>query len=272
MMRKTFGLTMALGLATVAIDPTDALAASLRGSPAAMVEQNRVARDHGLAFYRTPADIHAAVERGDLVELTGNDDYAVADFVRFPFLQPAAVLFVERLSAQYRQACGQKLVVTSAVRPSNGQPSNSHRLSVHPAGMAVDLRVSDRAECRSWLEGTLMALERRGVLNGIREFHPPHYHVAVYPEPYLAYVAELEAAEAQRAAEEAAAAASEVAAEAVARAIAVVPGGAALAPIAAAAAPADPESSPRGALAATLAMIFALPIGVGVLARRLLAS
>jgi hypothetical protein len=155
-----------------------------------MVEQNRVAKQHDLAFYRTAEDIRAAVATGALVELRGNENYAVADFVRFPFAHPAAVLFVERLSAQYREACGQQLVVTSAVRPSNGQPSNAHALSVHPAGMALDLRVSDRASCRAWLEDALMNMERRGVLNGIRERHPPHYHIAIYPEQYLAYAAE----------------------------------------------------------------------------------
>jgi hypothetical protein len=162
--------------------------ASLRGSPASMTEQNRVAREHGLDFYRTAQEIHDAVARGELVRLEGNEDYALAHFVRLPYLRPELKLFIERISMQYRAACGQKLVVTSAVRPSTRQPRNAHRLSVHPAGMAVDLRVSDRASCRSWLESTLLSLERRGVLNGIREFNPPHYHVAVFPEPYLAYL------------------------------------------------------------------------------------
>jgi hypothetical protein len=170
--------------------PVEANSASLRGSRAQMVEQNRVAKQHDLAFYRNAAEIRAAVAEGTLVELRGNGNYAVADFVRFPYAHPAAVLFLERLSAQYREACGQQLVVTSAVRPSNGQPSNAHALSVHPAGMALDLRVSDRASCRAWLEDALMNLERQGVLNGIRERNPPHYHVAIYPEQYLAYAAE----------------------------------------------------------------------------------
>jgi hypothetical protein len=164
--------------------------ASLRGSPASMQEQNQVARQHGLPFYRTAAEIREAAARGDLAELGGDDNYEVADFVRYPYLHPAAALFVERLAAQYREACGQKLVVTSAVRPSSGQPANSHRLSVHPAGMAVDLRVSDRASCRSWLESAILNLERSGVINGIREHRPPHYHIAVFPEQYLAYAAE----------------------------------------------------------------------------------
>jgi hypothetical protein len=189
----TRGITItALAVAMLggAATAAEAKSASLRGSRAQMVEQNQVARTHELAFYRTTEDIHAAVARGELVALDGDENYDVADFVRHPFAHPAARLFVERVSAQYREACGQKLVVTSAVRPSNGQPRNAHQLSVHPAGMAVDLRVSDRAACRAWLEDTLMEMERNGLLNGIRENHPPHYHVAIYPEPYMAYATE----------------------------------------------------------------------------------
>jgi hypothetical protein len=262
-MRKILGLTLIAGGAMLAAPLSEANAASLRGSPAAMVEQNRVAKDHGLAFFRIPDDIRTAVSRGELEELTGNDDYAVADFVSFPYLQPAVKLFVERLAAQYREACGQKLVVTSAVRPSSGQPRNAHALSVHPAGMAVDLRVSDRASCRDWLESALLGLEGQGVINGIREFHPPHYHVAVYPEQYLAYVgprieAERQAAEKaerERAREQALAT----------RALAAVPGAAAL--VTPEAVPEESEE-PRRALAGMLVILFAIPVGLGLAARR----
>jgi hypothetical protein len=190
MTRRLTTAALALALLGGGATAAEAKSASLRGSRAQMLEQNQVAKTHDLAFYRSTEDIRAAVTRGDLLELRGDANYDVADFVRHPYAHPAAVLFVERLAAQYHEACGQKLVVTSAVRPSNGQPRNAHELSVHPAGMALDLRVSDRATCRAWLEDTLMDMERRGLLNGIREHHPPHYHVAIYPEPYMAYATE----------------------------------------------------------------------------------
>jgi hypothetical protein len=168
---------------------------SLRGSPESMQEQNRVAREHRLDFYRTPSDIVVAVMRGELVRFTGNADYAVADFVRFPYARAELLVFIERLAAQYRDACGQKLVVTSLTRPSSQQPANAHRLSVHPAGMAVDLRVSDRPACVTWLSSALLGLDRRGVLNATREHRPPHFHVAVYPTQYMSYARERIAAE-----------------------------------------------------------------------------
>lgn len=201
--------------------------ASLRGSAAGMQRQNRVAKDQGYDFYRSKEDIERAVERGELVEVPGNDDYEVAPFVGHRYARPEVRLFVERLAAQYRKACGQKLVVTSLTRPATQQPANAHALSVHPAGMAVDLRVSDRASCREWLEQTLLELERRGVLDGIREYNPPHYHVAVFPEAYREYVEELLAREREdRETEEAAPAAADVVASSpIAAALSVVTSG-----------------------------------------------
>lgn len=163
---------------------------SLRGSPAAMQQQHQVARNHELPFYRTVEEIQDAVARGELVEMYGSEVYEVADFVDLPFLHPAARLFVTRTAAQYHEACGQPLVVTSGVRATTRQPPNAHALSVHPTGIAVDLRVSPVEECRAWLESKMLALEEEGVINGIREFRPPHYHVAVFPAQYMAYVGE----------------------------------------------------------------------------------
>jgi hypothetical protein len=153
-----------------------------------MAEQHRVAVRLDLPFFQTGEEILQALERGHLVELTGDANYDVADFVDPPYILPEGRLFVERTAALYREACGEPLVVTSAVRAIEDQPPNAHRLSVHPVGMAVDLRVSQVAECREWLENKLLALEQLDILNGIREFHPPHYHVAIYPTAYSQYV------------------------------------------------------------------------------------
>jgi hypothetical protein len=249
---RRIGMTLGVMLLTAAgAESAASSSASLRGSPAAMVQQNTVAKEHGLKFYRTSAEIHEAVLRRELVTLKGDDNYEVASFVSHPYVHPAALLFVERLAAQYRDACGQKLVVTSATRPSSGQPRNAHKLSVHPAGMAVDLRVSDLVACRAWLEDALMAMETAGVLNGIRERSPPHYHVAIFPEQYMEYAAERMAEEAVVAAAEAEAAAAEAAATAAARAAAP--------PIVAA--DAAGGSSKAVPLAATLLALLALPLG-----------
>lgn len=184
-MPRLLALALTLSLHATALSASDA---SLRGSRAGMVEQNRVARSHGLSFLRTPQQIGVAVEEGALVALDGGEAYEVSPGVRHPYVVPAVRSFVEWLGAGYLEACGEPLVVTSAVRALSQQPGNAHDLSVHPAGMAVDLRVSGRSACREWLEGTLLELETLGVADGIRERSPPHYHVAVYPEPFLRHL------------------------------------------------------------------------------------
>jgi Tfp pilus assembly protein FimV len=57
--------------------------------------------------------------------------------------------------------------------------------------MALDLRRSNRRSCRTWLERVLLSLEREGVLDANYERRPPHYHVAVFPQPYQRYVQRL---------------------------------------------------------------------------------
>jgi hypothetical protein len=107
---------------------------------------------------------------------------------------------VEVLARAYHGECGEPLVVTSLTRPATRQPDNASPLSVHPAGMAVDLRVSSRRACVRWLEAELLALESRGLLDATREYRPPHFHVAVFPEPFEAHLAQL-AADSVRAAQ-----------------------------------------------------------------------
>lgn len=163
-------------------------AQSLSGSKASMVRQSRMARQHDYSYLRTSSQVHEFARRGLLVRLSGNSDYRVAD-VSFPYARPQVRTFVERLAKQYRNACGERLVVTSLTRPTSRQPRNASPLSVHPTGMALDLRRSGRPACRAFLEKTLLTLEGRDVLEATKENHPPHYHVSLYPEPYMRYLA-----------------------------------------------------------------------------------
>lgn len=165
-------------------------AQTLRGSTRTMQRQNLIAQDHDFTFLRTSAQIHRFAESGYLERMRGNADYELAA-VSHPYARPAVKLFVERLSAQYRSACGEKLVVTSLTRPVQEQPRNASDLSVHPAGMAVDMRISRKRSCVRWLEKTLLSLEKQGVLDVTRERRPPHYHVALFPQPYTRYVASI---------------------------------------------------------------------------------
>lgn len=167
-----------------------ASAQNLRGSRASVDRQNKEARKHDFTFLRQPSQLERFVDAGLLVSLEGGDHYRLHD-VSFSVARPEVKLFIERLSAQYLSACGEQLVVTSLTRPISRQPVNASPRSVHPTGMAVDLRTPRRASCRRWLESTLLSLERRRVLDATLERAPLHFHVAVFPDEYLAYVSRL---------------------------------------------------------------------------------
>ncbi len=163
---------------------------ALRGSEAAVSRAYARAEAHDFTFLRTDAQVQRFVDAGYLVPLRSGGDFILHD-VSFPYGRPAVKLFVQRLGAQYRRACGEELVVTSLTRPLSEQPRNASTLSVHPTGMAVDFRTSLNSVCRYWLESTLLYLEGAGVLEATRERRPSHYHVAVFPELYTAYVSDV---------------------------------------------------------------------------------
>ena len=175
-------------LALISVRAHATVPATLKGSPASMQRQNRVAKQQGYVFVRSSEEILELVEEGVLVKLTGNQDYAVKRSVSYPYARPEMRLFIERLAQQYHEGTGEKLVVTSLTRPQSRQPRNAHSLSVHPTGIAVDLRVSSRRASRAWLESVLLKLERKGLLDVTRERWPPHYHIALFPEAYRTHV------------------------------------------------------------------------------------
>ena len=155
-------------------------AQSLKGSPAAMERQRTAAVAANLTFHATVASVYQAIVDGELVRVTDTPDYRLHD-VSFPYARPETVRFLQHLAEGYRSACDQRLVVTSLTRPHSEQPRNGSRRSVHPAGLAIDMRRSDRRSCRQWLERTLLDLEGEGLVEATREHRPPHYHVAVLP-------------------------------------------------------------------------------------------
>ncbi len=161
-----------------------------RGSPASLDRQNEQARQHDFSYLRTPDEVRRLVDAGYLVPVRPNRDFDVHN-VSFPYTRPEVRVFIERLASQYRSACNEKLVVTSLTRPLSNQPRNASSRSVHPTGMAVDLRRPVNTRCRNWLESTLATLLRQGVIEVIYERNPPHYHVAVFPRPYVEYVARI---------------------------------------------------------------------------------
>jgi uncharacterized protein DUF5715/LysM domain-containing protein len=178
---------LAWGLCVGAGTPQEVSSQSLRGSTASMDRQVRMASRHDYTYIETPDRVDFFANRGWLVPIRGNRNFSL-HAVSFPYARPAVQTFIERLSDQYRRACGEQLVVTSLTRPQNRQPRNASDRTVHPTGMAVDLRYSWDRNCRKWLETVLMSLERQGVLEATLERNPRHYHVALFPDLYASYV------------------------------------------------------------------------------------
>lgn len=176
-----------LAVVTALVLPAGLPAQSLQGSRSSVDRMYRTAQQQDLYFYQTSSGVRRAADRGTFVRLGGNADYQLAA-VSNPYVLPATRTFVQRLAAQYRSACGQRLVVTSAARPKSQRLVNSVDRSVHPTGMAVDLRRPSPGRCLTWLRSTLLALEGRGLLEATEERNPAHFHVAIFPAEYRRYL------------------------------------------------------------------------------------
>ena len=179
--------TVAVLLVAASAALTPAGAQSLRGSPESVDRMYRQAQREHLQFSETASDVHAAAGSGALVPLTASNDVTLRR-VAFPYVTPATKAFVAQLGRQHRAECGTPLMVTSAARPSDRQPANSVAQSVHPTGMAIDLR-KPTGRCLRWLRATLLELEDAGVIEATEERRPPHFHVAVFPTSYTRYAA-----------------------------------------------------------------------------------
>src|SRR6185503_10600232 len=114
-------------------------AQTLRGSMASVDRQNLIARQHQFTFMANEERVQFFASQGWLVEVRPNADFVLKG-VSFPYARPEVELFIRRLSAQFHARCGDPMVVTSLTRPLSEQPRNASDRSVHPTGMAVDLR------------------------------------------------------------------------------------------------------------------------------------
>jgi LysM repeat protein len=187
MMRILRPTALLVLLAALGMGAAPAAAQSLRGSRPSIDRMYQQARNHDLTFYRTGTGVRGAARDGDLVRLSGNEHYRLSG-VSYPYVLPSARIFVQRLAAQYHAQCGERLVITSAARPTSLRLVNSADRSVHPTGMAVDIRKPRGRGCLAWLRQTLLSLETQGVLEATEENRPPHFHVAIFPTQYRRYV------------------------------------------------------------------------------------
>ena len=178
-------LSIAATLLTLSSSPLRAQ--SLRGSSHSLDRQNSVAHQEDFTYLTSGSRVRYFVQHGYLVRVRPDANFTLHG-VSYPYARPEVALFITRLAAEYRAACGEQLVVTSLTRPTNRQPRNASSRSVHPTGMAADLRYPASHACRRWVERVLLNLEKARVLEATKEHYPAHYHVAVFPDRYAAYV------------------------------------------------------------------------------------
>lgn len=158
-------------------------AASLRGSHAAVDRAYDEAVREGLPFVHSNAELERRAGEGEYVALSRSTATYQLKGVTSPYVRPATRNFVTKFAADYARQCGEPLTVTSAMRPTSIRLRNSVEKTVHPTGIAVDLRASRSAGCRSWMRATLLDMENAGTIDATEEHHPPHFHVVVLREP-----------------------------------------------------------------------------------------
>ncbi len=154
---------------------------TLRGSRGAVEQAYRAAVSGGLSFVGSRREVERGAEEGAFVRLGRSADFRLRG-VAVPYVRPATHAFLVSFASRYRARCGEPLVVTSALRPTYIRLPNSVDKSVHPTGMALDLRVP-RNGCRTWMRDALLGLEERGVIDATEERRPAHFHVVVYQAP-----------------------------------------------------------------------------------------
>lgn len=164
-----------------------ASAQSLRGSRASVDRMYTRAVSNDLDFLRTSKGVYESVRDSELVMLSITMDMVLED-VSHPFVLPRTRDVANVFARRYREACGERLVVTSAARPRAEQPRNASPKSVHPTGMAIDFR-RPVGNCLTFMRQQLVLLERQGILEATEERHPVHFHVAVLQRGRFAPVA-----------------------------------------------------------------------------------
>jgi hypothetical protein len=154
-------------------------AQSLRGSAAKVNHMYSLAVAGDFTFVKTTKGLNAEVRDGGFVKIASNR-FVDLDGVTYPYALPKTRDVVYAMAAKYYAGCGERMVVTSAARPENKQPANASRWSVHPTGMAVDLR-RPTGKCLTFMRRELLDLQSQGVIEATEEQHPAHFHIGVIP-------------------------------------------------------------------------------------------
>ena len=133
---------------------------------------------HEIPFLETPKAVDEAFARGELMDLRENPNLRFYK-VSYYYVKPSTKIWLDKFEFESRPVCGDELWVTSAMRPVNMKLWNSSPISVHPTGMAVDLRIPKRNDCYKWFLSHFDRDKKLGLIDYIIEKVEPNFHVAV---------------------------------------------------------------------------------------------
>lgn len=173
-----------------------------------LLQQNAVADRMHIARIQTKAELKELVRDGELVPLRNTDALRVAIPADRAFLRPWAAKALMDIAGDFHTVFGTPLQVNSAVRTVQYQRTLTRRnrnaaaplgprASVHPAGIAFDIRRRGMTPTQiHWLQWRLLVLNTQGLVIVEEELRQPCFHVVVagsYPvaEPVTAIPAEI---------------------------------------------------------------------------------
>ncbi len=141
----------------------------------------RFAKAHRLEFSSNSIEFWRLVRNKVFVHIKDAPDIPLKAFFDTPFVLPSTAEFTRNLANEFSAAeCGD-LGVTGGGRFKVFW--NSSKFSVHPAGMAVDIRTKDLNDsCMTTLIYFLYQAEANLQADVSIESSPSHFHVVVIPE------------------------------------------------------------------------------------------
>ncbi len=158
----------------------------LGGELSSSERQLAYTKANAIPLISSNADYWELVRRGYLVSLRHPDLEVGA---KRPHVLPTTARFIYEIAEQFRTAgCG-RLRINDATRLVSERPKNGSPYSVHPAGMALDVRVINLSErCYAELNRLLHTAEAELQADVTREYKPEHFHVVVIPYEEVRFI------------------------------------------------------------------------------------
>ena len=174
--------------------PSAASGASLLGTTAALVYQNKRADEAG--WIRIPNDkkLQEMKDCSELLPIPGTVRVNPELDQKWRWVLPVTAYFLGDIGLEFRERFGWEFQVNSGVRTIprqieisrrnlNAVPVKGPRRSLHLTGSTVDIaKIGLKPEELMWLRLKFLQLEEMGLIDATEERHQAVFHVTVFPE------------------------------------------------------------------------------------------